>query len=121
MEITQERILNFISDGNGDGNGNGYGDGLGYGIKSINGMPVSKIDNVPTIITQIRDNIAKGHIVEHNTVLNPCYVIKHENLFAHGETLKKARQALEEKIFANMNTDEVIAEFIKMFPETNTK
>ena len=84
-------------------------------------MPIFKIDNVPTAITQIRDNIAKGHIVEHSTVLKPGYVIKHENLFAHGETLKQARQALEEKIFANMNTDEVIAEFIKTFPKTNKK
>nr|DAG72195.1 MAG TPA: hypothetical protein [Caudoviricetes sp.] len=84
-------------------------------------MLVFKIDNVPTIISQIRDNIAKGYIVEHNTDLKPCYVIKHENLFAHGETLKQARQALEEKIYANMNTDEVIAEFIKTFPQTNRK
>ena len=131
MEITKEKILVFISNGYGygDGYGYGYGDGYGdgngygygYGIKSINGMPIFKIDDVPTAITQIRDNIAKGYIVEHNTVLKPCYVIKHENLFAHGETLKQARQALDGKIFANMNTDEVIAEFIKMFPETNKK
>ena len=145
MEIKKEKLLNFISYGygygcgNGDsygngcgyGNGNGYGkgngNGYGYGngnytnIKSINGMPIFKIDNVPTAITQIRDNIAKGYIVERNTDLKPCYVIKHENLFAHGETLKQARQALEEKIFANMNTDEVISEFIKTFPKINKK
>lgn len=100
--------------GYGDGNGNGYGSG--NGIKTINGLTVYKIDGIPTIITHIRNNIAKGFILEKNVYMRPCYVVKHNsNVFAHGETLKKAREALESKLFKDMDVCERISMFKKRF------
>ena len=102
--------------GYGDGYGNGYGDSNGYGdgdgIKKINGMDVVKIDAIPTAIKKIRGNIAFGYVFE-KMQLKPCYVVKQDNMFAHGETVKKAFAALQEKLFDNMTVEERINVFLK--------
>jgi hypothetical protein len=41
----------------------------------------------------------------------PCYVLKNGNVFAHGETINKARMALEAKLFDGMPVDERIKTF----------
>ena len=104
-------------DGSGYGSGYGSGDGSGYGsgLKSLNGQPVDIIDDVPTILTSIIGNAAKGFIVRHDFSLAPTFVCKQGNTFAHGETLHKAREALLEKLFDDMTTDERIAAFCKEF------
>ena len=124
-------------DGSGDGDGSGgcYGDGVGcgsgysygygystgsgsgsgYDLKSFNGQPVDVIDDVPTILTRIIGNVAKGFIVGPDFLLAPTFVCKQGNTFAHGETLHKAREALLEKLFDDMPTDERIAAFCKEF------
>lgn len=107
--------------GLGNGSGYGYGDGCGYGdssysgLKSLNGQPVDMIDDVPTILTSIIGNAAKGFIVRHDFSLAPTFVCKQGNTFAHGETLHKAREALLEKLFDDMPTEERIAAFCKEF------
>lgn len=122
-------------DGDGDGSGGCYGDGVGcgsgysygygystgsgsgsgYDLKSFNGQPVDVIDDVPTILTRIIGNVAKGFIVGPDFLLAPTFVCKQGNTFAHGETLHKAREALLEKLFDDMPTDERIAAFCKEF------
>ena len=101
--------------GYGDGSGYGYGsgDGYGYGLKSLNGQAVDMIDNVPTILTSIIGDAAKGFIVRADLSLAPTFVCKQGNAFAHGETLHKAREALLEKLFDDMPTEERIAAFCK--------
>ena len=84
--------------GNGSGYGSGYGRGDGSGIKNINGYNVYEVDRVPTIFTHIHGNEAKGYILESNVILKPCYIVKGNGYFAHGETLQEAQSALEEKI-----------------------
>ena len=105
--------------GDGSGYGSGYGDGSGYGsgygLKSFNGQPVDVIDDVPTILTRIIGNVAKGFIVCADFSLAPTFVCKQGNTFAHGETLHKAREALLEKLFDDMPTEERIAAFCKEF------
>lgn len=115
--------------GNGDGYGygnivgpgSGEGDGVGYGhsdfdiCEKINGYKVYEIDNVNTIITVAHNNIAKGFIVKHDLTLVPTYVVKGSNLFAHGKTLKEAFNALEQKIYANLDTKEAIKLFKEKF------
>ena len=49
--------------------------------------------------------------------LTPCFVVKARNCFAHGETLREAQTALEEKIFDDMDVDEKISLFIEQFPD----
>lgn len=114
-------------DGNGRGYGNGCGNGKGYGygygngdgIKSINGYDVYRIDDTPTIFTHIHGNVAKGYILEQNVILKPCYIVKGNGYFAHGETLRKAQSALEEKILDDMDVEEKIKSFKKKFPDVN--
>lgn len=107
-----------VCDGGGFGGGYGDCDGYGYGgnggndIKKINGMDVVKIDNIPTAIKKIRGNIAFGYVFE-KMQLKPCYVVKQDNMFAHGETVKEAFAALQEKLFDNMTVDERINAFLQ--------
>ena len=101
--------------GSGSGYGSGYGSGSGSGIKSINGLKVYKIDGVQTIMTNVIRNVAKGFILSKDFTLKKCFVVKGQNMFAHGETLEKAREDLQNKIFSELDVEERIAEFKKTF------
>ena len=91
----------------------GYGDG--DGIKSFCGDTVYMIDTIPTILKRVVGNLAKGFILKTDLTLEACYVAKSGSLFAHGKTSAEAGQALREKIFANMDTDETIDMFLEEF------
>ena len=108
--------------GSGEGSvfGKGYGEGSGSGIKRFNGSDVHLIDNVQTIITHVFKNIAKGFILNSDLTLTDCYIAKGNNLFAHGETVEKAMEALQEKIFSNIDIDTAIEMFLDEF-ETDKK
>jgi hypothetical protein len=99
--------------GNGFGDGFGSGDGSGSGIKSFNEAPVYRIDGVNTLIRSVRNNTAHGAIMNEDLTLTPCYIVKQENVFAHGETLREAMEALHDKLFENMPEDERIAMFLR--------
>jgi hypothetical protein len=105
-------------DGSGSGSGSGYGYGYGYGDglpNKIDNMQVYRIDTVPTIITHVVGNIAKGYIVGEDLSLEPCYVAKHDNYFAHGKTKEQAIADVNAKAFSNLDVDEKINEFLKTF------
>ena len=110
-------------DGSGRGYGFGYGRSYGYGyghgddcgLKSFNNMDVYVLDSVQTIITHIKETFAKGFIVNSDLTLSQCFVAKGNGYFAHGKTLKEARESLMAKIFENMDSDEAISEFINKF------
>ena len=107
-------------DGYGDGYGCGFGDGDGYGIAEIDGYKVYDIDNINSVITSIHGNVAQGYIIEKNTHLVPCFIVKEDNSFAHGKTLHEAYAALQEKLYDNSTEEERIAAFVKKFPDYNT-
>lgn len=98
-----------------DGSGDSYGLGPSDRIKSLNGQPVDMIDNIPTILTSIIGNVAKGFIVRTDLSLAPTFICKQDNTFAHGETLHEAWKALLEKLFDNMPTEKRIEAFCKEF------
>lgn len=104
-----------------DGRRYGYGYGYGFGIKNINGYDIYRVDNIPTIFTHVFGNVAKGFILEQNVILKPCYIVKGNGYFAHGETLKDAQSALEEKIINDMCIEEKIKLFKDKFPDINKK
>ena len=130
MEDLKNRINQFLDcdsqdgygygDGSGsgyvDGSGSGYGDGYGYGdgggIKQFNKNDVFTIDGINTIITNAHANYAKGYILQSGFTLTPCYIVKQNNLFAHGETLKAARDALLEKMYDGEPTKDRIKRFV---------
>ena len=103
--------------GYGDGTGSGSGYGYGYGIEEINGQKVYYIDNVPTLLHSIHDNVAKGAILRSDMTLQPCYIVKGSGYFAHGETLRQAMDALADKILGGAPEEERIAAFVKAHPE----
>lgn len=108
--------------GHGSSYGSGHDDGSGYGasegysdIKSINGMTVHMIDNVMTVITKVKNTIAKGFILQADLSLKPCYVVKQNNCFAHGKTVRDAIQALQDKLLEDMSAEERIEMFLEHF------
>ena len=118
-------------DGNGYGYGDGYGDGTGYcdgdgngngdGIKSFNGKKVYIIDGVQTIIKSVRGNVAKGFILQDDLTLKPCFIVKENNLFAHGNTLHDAFTALQEKLYDESTEEERISKFKEHFNDFSKK
>ena len=97
----------------GDGDGSGDGSGCGNGIKRFNGEPVFRIDGVNTLIRSVRGNTAHGAIVNKDLTLTPCYIVKQDGVFAHGETLREAMEALRDKLFEDMPEDERIDAFLR--------
>jgi hypothetical protein len=106
--------------GSGSGSGYGYGDGDGSGIIEFEGQKVWYIDGIPSIIHKIRNNIAKGFILNRNLTLSPCYIAKVENCFAHAENIKEAVEQAAEKAFQSMPVEKRIEEFWK-YHNQNTK
>ena len=100
--------------GYGSGYGDGSGDGYGYGsgIASINGYPVFPVDGVPTAFRSVHGNVARGWIVKTDMTMEPCFVVKSGNLFAHGGALREAMSALRDKLFEDMPEEERIKAFV---------
>lgn len=121
----EEQIIRFLSDGSGDGYGSGYGDGSGDGdgdgINIFNGDKVYIIDEMPTIIKSVRNNIAKGFILNGDFTLIPTFVVKENGKFAHGETLHEAFDALQEKLYDDSTEEERLEAFKKHFPDFRKK
>ena len=113
--------------GCGLGSGGGYSDGSGdgssdgYGIKEVNGNMIYIIDNTPTIITSVRANVAQGFILRPNLQTIPCYIVKENDQFAHGDTLKDAFMSLQEKLYDDSTEEERIEAFKKKFPKYDDK
>ena len=110
--------------GNGYGYGSGYGYGYGYGygdgygngsgnILSFQKEAVFYIDTVPTLIDKIKGNVAKGRILLSDFNTQDCYIVKRNNLFAHGNTLHEAISALNDKFFEEMPEEERILAFVE--------
>lgn len=94
---------------------------VGFGVKVINGYEVHRIDDIPTILTSIRGDVAQGFIVQSDLQLKPCYIVKENNKFAHGETLHDAFNSLQEKLFDDSSEEERLDAFKKKFPEYDVK
>ena len=113
--------------GTGDGNAYGFGRGDGYGfdygfgrgcdkdISKFNNDKVYLVDNVPTIIKKVKGSIAQGYILNSDFTLEACYIAKGHNKFAHGKTVRKAVEDLQNKIFEDIDTDEAIELFLEEF------
>lgn len=133
MEVLTNKIERFlaVSSGFGDGSGFGSGDGYGYGygfgsgdgdgygygsgLLSFNGQNVYYIDRLPTVIEHVRGNLAKGFVINKDLTTRRCCVVKGNDLFAHGDTVKEAEKALEDKIFETMSNSEKIDAFLEAY------
>lgn len=95
------------------GSGDGSGDGRDYGIKTFCGQAAYNVDGVRTLIYVIFGNYAKGAILNGDLTTTPCYIAKRNGVFAHGETIRKAEQALTEKLYDLEPLDERIDKFVE--------
>lgn len=131
MEALENKIKKFLSidvgsgygsgDGSGDGYGDGSGDGSGDGIKVFNRDKVYLVDNILTIFISIRGNVAKGYILQSDLQLKPCFIVKENNKFAHGDTLRDAFNSIQEKLYDDSTEEERIEAFKKKFPKYDVK
>ena len=115
-----------FGDGSGCGSVAGYGYGFGDGserldgeggILSFNKQQVHIIDNVQTILKSVRGDIAKGFIIMSDLTLKPCYVVRNAYCYAHGDTLKEALKALEDKYVLMLPVEVRITEFKDKFSD----
>jgi hypothetical protein len=111
--------------GSGSGSiyGFGYGEGCGhYGdnIGNFNGVKVYQVDQMPTIFCSIHGNSAQCMILNQDFTLTPCFVVKSNDMFAHGKTLHEAMSALQDKLFQKYPPKERVAKFREEFPDFNT-
>lgn len=124
----EQKILEFLNpgygdgygDGSGCGDGSGYGYGSGYGddgygdgIKAINGQQVYMVDGISTLIDVCHDSYAMGRILHSDLTTEKCFIVKQNGMFAHGKTLREARDALLEKLFDDMPVAERIEKFME--------
>lgn len=111
------------SEGCGCETGAGFGFEYSYGcdsdIKEIDGMEVHRIDGIDTVLHVIHNSVAKGAILKDDMTFRPCYVVKGQGQFAHGETLRSAMEALQDKIMEEMPVKERLNAFVEKHPEYN--
>ena len=77
------------------------------------------VDDEPTLIDNVRGMVAQGYIINRDKTLTPCYIVRHGNSFAHGESLKDAARDALAKHMQDMPEEERIAEFIKAHPDVS--
>ena len=116
---------NGYGDGYGDGDGNGYGDGYGdgdgNGIKKFNTQSVYIIDNQQTIITSIKNDVAKGYLLNKDLTLTPCFIVRNDYCYAHGLSLKEALKSLDDKTTLTLPVEKRIENFKNQFKNYNLK
>lgn len=99
----------------------GYGVSSNGGISSYNGNKVYYIDGIPTVIKHVKGNVAKGFMLNSDLTTTPCYVVKERGYFAHGNTLREAYMALQEKLYDNSTEEERLKKFKDKFPDFSKK
>ena len=107
-------------DGSGDGSGYGssYGDGYGdgSGIKNFIGEAAYMVDGIQTLIYSVHGNYAKGAILKGDLTLQPCFIARVGDFFAHGDTLHQALAEAQEKYDGNKPIEDRIEDFKKSYP-----
>ena len=83
-------------------------------------MTVCDVDNVPTIITNIRGDIAEGYTLRNNVESVPCYIAKVGDYLAHGATTHEALQSAQEKYDGSRPLSERIADTTAKYPTLDT-
>jgi hypothetical protein len=114
--------------GSGDGSGIGYGwgDGSGYGsgiierelifIKELRGQRPVNIDGLLTVFDRrVTANIMRGYILRDDWTFARTFVARQGDKYAHGETARQALRELQNKIFADLDFEELAKKFCDAF------
>jgi hypothetical protein len=113
------------SHGSGLGSSYGSGSGSGYGgiqeaelifFKTLSGKRPVNIDGILSVFDRrVTSTIVRGFMLRDNWTLVRTFVARDGDIYAHGETSRKALQALHEKILAEMDVEEATETFKKTF------
>ena len=75
---------------------------------------------MPTVITHVNGNIARGYIVNKDLTTKDCFVAKVGNSFAHGDTSHDALCDAQAKYDKRKPLSERIADFLAKYPTLDT-
>lgn len=84
---------------------------------SYNGRRVYRVDGIPTVITRVKGDYAKGFTLGKDLRLTPCYVAKIDRMYAHGRSLREAHEEVWRKAYGRKPVEERIKAFIDVHPE----
>lgn len=110
-----------ISSGDGTGDGSGLGRGYDEGVLSYCGHTVWMVDKVPTLIYSVHGDYAKGAILRDDLTLQPCYIARFGNSFAHDYSLRDARREATLKDAGRRIVQERIAAFVTAHPDPDAE
>ena len=79
------------------------------------------IDSIPTILYSVKGDFAKGAIVSDDLSLTPCFVMKKDDIYAHGETLHEVHKIVQDKFDKKISVKERINKFKEHFPDFSVK
>ena len=71
---------------------------------------------MPTIIKSVRNNVAKGFILNKDFTLEETFVVKENNQFAHGKTLHEAFNR-KKKLYDDSTEEERLEAFKEHFKD----
>ena len=119
MESLDDKIRKFLE----PGYGYGYGSGSGYGdgVKLYNGRVVYLIDGVRTLVDEVKGVFAKGWIIKADMTLEPCWIARVGNSFAHGKDIHAAHLDALDKHQRNMPVEERLDSFVKTHPDMSAR
>jgi hypothetical protein len=78
------------------------------------------IDGVQTIIKSIKGNVAKGFIINDDLTLEPTFVAKVGDSFAHGRSAREAIDSASAKHNESATPEERVQSFIESHPSLGT-
>ena len=107
--------------GYGYGDGSGHGTGDGSGVSDYCGHTVWMVDKTATLIYSVHGNYAKGAILRGDLTIQPCYIARVGNCWAHGDTLREARRDATEKDMEKRPVKERIAAFMAAHPDPDAE
>ena len=90
-------------------------------VVSILNLLIMNMRKYPTILNGIRNNVAKGFILNEDFTLEETFVVKENNQFAHGKTLHEAFQSLQEKLYDDSIEEERLEAFKEHFKDFSVK
>lgn len=93
----------------------------GVVIKTFNYQKVHYIDNIPTVLTHVKTNVAHGYMINSDLTTTQCVVVRYGNLYSHGATKREALVSMQEKIMAEMSIEDRVEWFYNKYPDLDEK
>lgn len=100
---------------------NSQQDSCSYFLSEFEGFKVYMVDHVPTCIESVHISMslsyAVGFTIEDYWRRCPTIVAKVAGYFAHGDSLREAVQAAQEKLLRNIPIEYRIKAFVELYPD----